>query len=371
MTQKLTGTFFHVLDIQTGKLVNKIKLRKRIPTPASSSAGAAGTTIPTPAAPPVTPATAGPNHVLQPAPALPATTPAAFTTAFNHDFLITDNYLVCGGPGGGLHVYNYTRHYKSPTPSGAWNLGGSSLDDGNKPLYSLPVPWTPNSPFYKHNSDLVGSVPADAMQGVFVGRQYSAITLSTCGRYLGATTSDQFWVWDMVKKRVRGVWSNGRKVEKRDWYSRSPDDGWMGGVWVLLNYQEEDGTVGRQKGAKFRERLVERGGMGRGKHVEKVEVVGMGLDEEGWDGEGDEEEEIMVGYLTDLGIPERGREVSRERPLGLGLGLGIRERWHRGRQWWGAVELDMMSVKVLVLMAVVVGVFAVVIAKGWAVGVGL
>ncbi|KAF8426906.1 hypothetical protein EV426DRAFT_545393, partial [Tirmania nivea] len=240
LTQKLTGTFFHVLDMQTGKLVNKIKLRK------------------------LTPATAGPNHILQPNPAPPPTTPAAFTTAFNHDFLITDNYLVCGGPGGGLHVYNYTHRHKIPsTFSGTLSPGGSPLDDGNKPLYSLPVPWTPNSPFYKHNPDLAGSVPSDAMQGMFVGRQYSAITLSTCGRYLGATTSDQFWVWDMVKKRVRGVWSNGRKVERRDWYSRSPDDGWMGGVWVLLNYQEEDGTLGRKEGAKFRERLVERGGMGR------------------------------------------------------------------------------------------------------------
>ena len=363
LTQKLTGTFFHVLDMQTGKLVNKIKLRKRIPAPTSGSAGAAGVIIPTPAVLPVTPANAGPNHVLQPNPAPPPTTPAAFTTAFNHDFLITDNYLVCGGPGGGLHVYNYTHRHKTPSsPSGVLSLGGSPLDDGNKPLYSLPDPWTPNSPFYKHNPDLALSVPTDAMQGMFVGRQYSAITLSTCGRYLGVTTSDQFWVWDMVKKRVRGVWSNGRKVERRDWYSRSPDDAWMGGVWVLLNYQEEDGTVGRKKGAKFRERLVERGGMGRGKHMEKVGVVEMGLDGGDWAAE-EEEEEIMVGYLTDLGIPERGREVSRERPLGLGL--GVRERWQRGRQWWRAVELDFMSVKVLVLMAAVVGVFAVVMAKGW------
>ena len=242
------------------------------------------------------------------------------------------------------------------------------MDDGNKPLYSLPDPWTPDSPLYKHNPDIALSVPTESMQGMFVGRQYSGLTLSNCGRYLGATTSDQFWVWDMVKKRVRGVWSNGRKVGKGGWYSRSPGDKWVGGVWVLLNYQEDGdgGTFGRRRGGGIkRERLIARGGMGKGKHEEKVDLVGF----DGVEEEEEEKEEIMVGYLTDLGVPEPGGtlEGGGRRGIQLTLGLGIRDCWERWkvrcRGMW--MRIDMMSTTALVLMGLVLAVFAVVLGKGW------
>ena len=318
--QRLTGTFFHVIDVHTGKLVNRIKLRKRIPTSTNSSAGATGP----PAASQTTPNT---SNVFQ---VPPPTTPAAFTTAFSHEFLLTDNYIVCGGPGGGLHVYNYTLQNLSPLPIP--DQSSTLVDDGNKPLYSLPDPWTPQSPFFRYNPDFMLSVPNDGMQGLFVGRQYSGLTLSTCGRYLGATTSDQFWVWDMVRKRLRGVWSNGRKVEKREWYSRSPPDGWVGGVWVLLNYQEEDGMAGREKGTKLPESLDRRRDMGKGIYISTMGPVGC-------DG-GEEEEEIMVGYLTDLGVPVGGGDANRER---VRLGLGISQRWARWKEWWRSVQIDVMG----------------------------
>lgn len=331
MAQKLTGTFFHVLDIHTGKLVNKLKLRKRIPI---STVG----TIP-------------------PQTTQPPTTPAAFTTAFGHEFLITDNYIICGGPGGGLHVYNYTLQNSCPLPDPG-RQSSTLADDGNKPLYSLPDPWTPQSPFFKHNPDLMLSFPNDAMQGLFVGRQYSGLTLSTCGRYLGATTSDQFWVWDMVKKRLRGVWSNGRKVEKRDWYSRSPPDGWMGGVWVLLNYKEEDGMTGRRKGTDLQESLDHRGDMDKGKYISEVDPMGC-------DGE-EEEEEIMVGYLTDLGVPERGEDANRERAR-LGLAFGIRQRWSWWKEWWRSMRIDIMSTVAMFFIPLILAAFAVWLSiyQGW------
>ncbi|KAF8457573.1 hypothetical protein BDZ91DRAFT_785969 [Kalaharituber pfeilii] len=344
---KLTGTFFYVIDLQTGKLVNKIKLRKRIPAPTANSAAAAGGIPPAPVpANNTTPAANAPIAIFAQGQAQ-ATTPAAFTTAFNHDFLITDNFLVCGGPGGGLHVYNYTLCATPPSPNEPISPGGT-YDDGNKPLYTLPDPWNPASPFYKHNPDLTPSIPTDTMQGMFVGRQFSGLTLSACGRYLGATTSDQFWVWDMIRKRLRGVWSNGRKVEKRDWYSRSPGDGWVGGVWVLLNYQDED--AGRGKLVALTKK--------RGRSLEKL---GVGEDEI------EEDEEIMVGYLTDLGIPASAPERSAEaQRLRLGLGFGIREGVERWRERWRRMEIDMMSTSTLLLTAVVLGMFAVVMAKWWA-----
>ena len=337
-TQKLTGTFFHVIDAHTGKLVNKIKLRKRIPTSTTAASQA-------------TPASANAANDSQ----IP-TTPAAFTTACSHEFLITDNYIVCGGPGGGLHVYNYALHNSSLFAEICSNHHKASTlaDDGNKPLYSLPDPWTPQSPFFRHNPDLMLSVPNDGMQGLFVSRQYSGLTLSTCGRYLGATTSDQFWVWDMVKKRLRGVWSNGRKVERRDWYSRSPSDRWMGGVWVLLNYQEEDGMVGGREGIKLQESLSHRGDMGKGKYISKVDSMG-------YDGEG-EEEEIMVGYLTDLGVPVRGEDANQER---VRLGLGINQHWAWWKEWWRNMQIDVMSTMAMFFISLFLAVFAVWLSIGY------
>lgn len=124
---------------------------------------------------------------------------AAFTTAFSHDFLLTDTYIVSGGPGGGLLVWNYAT--------------------SSSPLYVLPDPL---------GSD---ATKLDGAAAPFP-RLYSSLTLSTDGRFVGATTSDQLWIFDMVQKRVEGVYSNGRRIDKRNYYVKNPPDTFPGGVWV-------------------------------------------------------------------------------------------------------------------------------------------
>ncbi|KAI5785013.1 hypothetical protein DFH27DRAFT_615463 [Peziza echinospora] len=320
--QKLTGTFFYVIDLKTGALGRKIKLRKRIPLQPTPSSSEQNLT-----AQQTTPAPTGANIFAPPPP--PQTTPAAFTTAFNHDFLLTDNHLICGGPGGGLHVYNYC--LPSPSSSSAPSTSAVSPDDGNLPLYTLPDPWATTSPFFKHNPDLTSSVPTEPLQGLFVGRQFSGLTLSTCGRYLGATTSDQFWVWDMVRKRIRGVWSNGRKVDKRDWYARSPVDGWVGGVWVLLNYQNTTTTTTNGLLSPDRGRGRERRSRGSG-YVAAPMLRGV-REEVGEEEDSDEEEEIMVGYLTDLGVPEAGEGAGGDVRAGRAGGGAGGALWFCGMVW--------------------------------------
>ncbi|KAI9763872.1 MAG: hypothetical protein M1840_009056 [Geoglossum simile] len=132
---------------------------------------------------------------------------AAFTTAFDHNFILTDTHIVSGGIGGELFVWAYN----DPTT--------------DRPIYQLP------SPFSTKQSPSPATVrirpPGDP-----VPRFYSNIALSVCGRYVGATTSDQLWVFDMLGKRIEGGWSNGRAVPKNIEFARNPPDNFPGGVWV-------------------------------------------------------------------------------------------------------------------------------------------
>lgn len=150
---------------------------------------------------------------------------AAFTTAFAHDFLLTDTYIVSGGAGGGLLVWNYT-------------------SDQHDPIYTIPDP--------------LGSDATKLEGAASFPRQYSALTMSGDGRYVAATTSDQLWLFDMVDKKVHGVYHNGRKIERKDYYAKNPTDEFPAGVWCWwkewrskrdaasgeLNWEEVDGRGG-------------------------------------------------------------------------------------------------------------------------------
>ncbi|KAH0536669.1 hypothetical protein FGG08_006464 [Glutinoglossum americanum] len=127
---------------------------------------------------------------------------AAFTTAFDHNFILTDTHIISGGIGGELFVWDYH-------------------DDGSRPIYKLPSPFSSNS-----------STTASSPGSSGVPRFYSNIAVSVCGRYVGATTSDQLWLFDMLEKRIAGSWNNGRKVPKNIEFARNPPDDFPGGVWV-------------------------------------------------------------------------------------------------------------------------------------------
>jgi len=124
---------------------------------------------------------------------------AAFTTALSHEFLLTDTYIVSGGAGGGLLVWNYT-------------------SDRHEPIYTIPDPLASDT--------TKPDGPASSLP-----RQYSALTMSGDGRFVAATTSDQLWLFDMVDKKVHAVYGNGRKIEAKDYYARNPADDFPAGVW--------------------------------------------------------------------------------------------------------------------------------------------
>ncbi|KAI5779222.1 hypothetical protein EDC01DRAFT_671100 [Geopyxis carbonaria] len=157
---KLTRTEFIVVDLKTGEIVRKLRINTESSNPASG--------------------------ISQRAP---------FTTAFNHDFILTDIFIISGGPGGGLFVWDYSGkrdHF----------------------LYQVPNPWT----------------TADS-KTTNILRQYSDLTISVDGRYLGVTTSDQLLIFDMVSKERNSAYNNGRKVGKKARYMKNPTDDFPGGLW--------------------------------------------------------------------------------------------------------------------------------------------
>lgn len=94
----------------------------------------------------------------------------AWTSAFSHDFILTDTHIVSGGPGGALFVWSYhTRKTPQYVLPDTHVLGGGDL------------------------------------------RPYTNITLSVDGRLVAAVASDHLMVWDMFTKKVLGRWDNGRK----------------------------------------------------------------------------------------------------------------------------------------------------------------
>ncbi|KAL7273510.1 hypothetical protein RUND412_003626 [Rhizina undulata] len=161
---KLTGTNFLILSPETGNTLKTLKFKTKT---SSTSSG---------------------NGIRAP-----------FTTAFSHDFLLTDTFIISGGAGGGLLVWDYSSENRGP-------------------IYTLPDPL---------GSDAT-KIDSTAPQ---FPRTYSALTLSVDGRYVGATTSDQLWIFDMVEKKLQGAYTNGRKIDKKDYYVKNPIDEFPGGVW--------------------------------------------------------------------------------------------------------------------------------------------
>ncbi|KAI9776648.1 MAG: hypothetical protein M1839_009454 [Geoglossum umbratile] len=152
----------------------------------------------------------------------PRNNPAAFTTAFDHNFILTDTHIISGGIGGELFVWAYN----DPTT--------------DRPIYQLPSPFStkpPPSPVATRTRPPGDPVP----------RFYSNIAVSVCGRYVGATTSDQLWVFDMLEKRIEGGWNNGRIVPKNIEFARNPPDNFPGGVWVRWTEWEKGNGWERKK----------------------------------------------------------------------------------------------------------------------------
>ncbi|PWW73930.1 hypothetical protein C7212DRAFT_283770 [Tuber magnatum] len=187
---KLVGTDFYILDLETGGTVKRMKFSTK-----SSSI-------------------------------LSGSLRAAFTTALSHEFLLTDTYIVSGGAGGGLLVWNYT-------------------SDRHEPIYTIPDPLASDS---TKLDDLISSLP----------RQYSALTMSGDGRYVAATTSDQLWLFDMVDKKVHAVYGNGRKIDAKDYYARNPADDFPAGVWC---WWKEWRSKRSQSGAMIWEEVDGSGGV--------------------------------------------------------------------------------------------------------------
>lgn len=187
---KLTRTNFLVMSLETGKVLKSMEFKTK------SASALSGTGL-----------------------------RAAFTTAFTHDFLLTDTHIVSGGAGGGLLVWDYSK-------------------DHDGPAYTIPDP--------------MGSDATKLNDAPSFPRQYSALSMSVDGRFVGATTSDKLWLFDMVDKKVHGVYSNGRKIEKKDYYVKNPLDDFPAGVWCwyrewrngrdektgVLGWEEVDGCGG-------------------------------------------------------------------------------------------------------------------------------
>ncbi|KAF3904833.1 hypothetical protein ABW20_dc0105249 [Dactylellina cionopaga] len=84
--RKMTGTYFVVLNILTGEIIREVKIHKKAVSP--------GEPAPAPAAFP-----ANVNVVIGPNGPVQLNVGASYTTAFSHDFILTDSIIVSGGPG--------------------------------------------------------------------------------------------------------------------------------------------------------------------------------------------------------------------------------------------------------------------------------
>ncbi|KAK9455803.1 hypothetical protein V1511DRAFT_498743 [Dipodascopsis uninucleata] len=120
-----------------------------------------------------------------------------YTTISQHDFAITDTHIVSGGPNGRLYVWNY--HNRTV------------------PLYTLPEP----------NNTKNGG-PA----GPFAPT-YTSLSISSDGKFVAASASNRLVVWNMYTKKIEGIFHNGRKVGKKEYFLKNPFDNFKTGVWIL------------------------------------------------------------------------------------------------------------------------------------------
>ncbi|KAK9462863.1 uncharacterized protein V1516DRAFT_671340 [Lipomyces oligophaga] len=131
-----------------------------------------------------------------------------FTTISDHPFLVTDTHIISGGPNGRLYVWNYQTSFN--------------------PLYVLPDPYRA-----ERQNSLGGHIPPLGSAGV-VSPMITSLAVSVDGKYVSATTSNRITVWDMISKKVHGVYINGRKIPKRDVHIRNPLDSFPTGIWILI-----------------------------------------------------------------------------------------------------------------------------------------
>jgi len=152
---------------------------------------------------------------------------AASTTVLEHDFILTDKFIVSGGQGGELLVWDYLTATEPASTSTESDTSANGL------LYAIPV-WCSG----------IGGGGDNA--GFF--RTWSALTISVDGRYLGAMVSDQLFVIDMMRKTVVGRYHNGRLIRPRDRYVKNPRDDFSGGIWCWWKEWEfrTDAETGEQ-----------------------------------------------------------------------------------------------------------------------------
>ncbi|KAF3163538.1 hypothetical protein TWF106_005525 [Orbilia oligospora] len=165
--RKITGTYFVVMDLMTGKIVREIKIHKKAVSPAE---------------PAQLPNINGPLPLNR----------GSYTTAFSHDFILTDSLIVSGGPAGEILV---------------WCISGDNASD------------TP-----------IAVIPTDKYNGHQL--RFTDLQLSTCGTYLALTSSKHIYIYDMISKKPIEVYDNGRVVSEANIYSSNPLDDFPSGVWV-------------------------------------------------------------------------------------------------------------------------------------------
>jgi hypothetical protein len=188
---------------------------------------------------------------------------SSFLTTFDHNFALNDAFLVCGGVGGDLDVWYWADPQGVP----------------EKPLYTLPSPFvTPSLDSTTSNLDAelnASSAPATAIPAYNyhhhaplsrppVPRFYSNLTLSTCGRYVAATTSNELWTFDLVSKKILSCVRNERIISVNDYHAKNPPDDFPCGIWVSwVEYKrnprfQEITKISRQNDAKWQDQPVEK-----------------------------------------------------------------------------------------------------------------
>ncbi|KAK6537591.1 hypothetical protein TWF694_011771 [Orbilia ellipsospora] len=173
--RKMTGTYFVVMNLFTGEIVREIKIHKKAVSPAEP--------VPPQLPDPLALGANGPLQYLA---------RASYTTAFSHDFILTDSVIVSGGPAGEILV---------------WCLFGDNSSDAP-----------------------IAVIPTDRYNGHQL--RFTDLQLSTCGRYLALTSSKQMYIYDMIAKKPIEVYDNGRVVSDANRYSSNPIDDFPSGVWV-------------------------------------------------------------------------------------------------------------------------------------------
>ncbi|KAF3942312.1 hypothetical protein ABW19_dt0205898 [Dactylella cylindrospora] len=171
---KVSGTYFVIMSLLTGEVIREIKIHKKAVSPAEP---------------------AGVNVPGAPMGALAGGGRPSYTTAFSHDFILTDTMIVSGGPAGELLV---------------WCIFGDNASD------------TP-----------ICTIPTDKYDGW--QRTFTDLQLSACGTHLAITSNNRMYIYDIIAKKPIEVYDSGRVVNDANRWARNPADDFPAGVWVRWN----------------------------------------------------------------------------------------------------------------------------------------